>query len=653
MNGSQRCLSRAGLLPIVVVFLGLLASPGLAQYAATPLDDYVGTKEANPDYAVVGTTQTYGCTVYELNLHSQTWRDPSEVDPTDWYHQMFVYIPDGDPAQLKDTAMLWAGAGIRDGWPQTPSPYDAQLAVDSTSVVATVFAIPDNPVTFYPENETLIEDPLLARTFRRHLDSAPGDETWPALLPMVKGVARAMDTIEHLGGAEPDWDVNDFVISGHSKRGWTTWLTGAYEVKRADDAGEASRIAAIIPSCFEALNLGDQMAHQRASLLELPGEDSDLLMHGGYSSPLTPYVDEGIIQDLASARGQDLLASIDPYSYLDRLAEVPKAIAAGGQDQFFMTDSGQHYMNDLEGETHVMYRRDIGHSGVATRQLAEKYYKVLLSGVGLPEYDWIVQEDGSIRVTIADGDPLPDDVKLWAATKDNRDFRDTGFNDVTWVSQDLTLQDPGGDEHYLGMPVVPGTGAIAYLVEMTYGDLGGESITFATEIVVTRKGDYSNPAGLRPDGLITDADVDYWRDHVFTGDPQFDLTTTGAASGDPDYGLPDGVIDLDDMYYLIEAFVFWDDGTDDGRGQGTIVGDVNLDGVVDIADLSTMRTTFGQTDIGYAGGNLNADTIVDIADLTILRSTIGQSAQMVPEPGLIWLLVASVSAVLRKRAAPR
>ena len=52
------------------------------------------------------------------------------------------------------------------------------------------------------------------------------DPTWPALLPMVKSAVRAMDTVQkHLSSLDTGaLNIKHFVISGGSKRGWTTWM---------------------------------------------------------------------------------------------------------------------------------------------------------------------------------------------------------------------------------------------------------------------------------------------------------------------------------------------------------------------------------------------------------------------------------------------
>ena len=47
---------------------------------------------------------------------------------------------------------------------------------------------------------------------------------WLARLPMTKATVRAMDTLaDFLSGQQK---ITQFVVSGASKRGWTTWTAG-------------------------------------------------------------------------------------------------------------------------------------------------------------------------------------------------------------------------------------------------------------------------------------------------------------------------------------------------------------------------------------------------------------------------------------------
>jgi probable HAF family extracellular repeat protein len=92
-------------------------------------------------------------------------------------------------------------------------------------------------------------------------------------------------------------------------------------------------------------------------------------------------------------------------------------------------------------------------------------------------------------------------------------------------------------------------------------------------------------------------------------------------------------------------------GTIDGQTQGfllqqAIPGDANLDGRVDVNDLTIVLSHFGQTGANWSTGDFIGDGRVDVNDLTIVLSHFGQSlgssaAAMAPLPEPASLLLAA------------
>lgn len=111
-------------------------------------------------------------------------------------------------------------------------------------------------------------------------------------------------------------------------------------------------------------------------------------------------------------------------------------------------------------------------------------------------------------------------------------------------------------------------------------------------------------------GSLDAADLVLLEVAIAEGDANLDLT------GD------DAVTAADGAFWITELF-------------GTLRGDVNLDGSVDLLDLSLLASSFGGAG-GHAEGDLDFSGEVDLLDLSLLASDFGQSS--VPEPAGVAML---------------
>jgi PhoPQ-activated pathogenicity-related protein len=102
-------------------------------------------------------------------------------------------------------------------------------------------------VPFQPMFGDLHEDGLIAHTFVEYTKT--GDPTWPLLLPMVKSAVEAMNAAT--AQAQEHWgvEIDEFVVTGASKRGWTTWLSAAVD----------ERVKGIVPMVIDMLSLADHV----------------------------------------------------------------------------------------------------------------------------------------------------------------------------------------------------------------------------------------------------------------------------------------------------------------------------------------------------------------------------------------------------------
>jgi len=413
-------------------------APALAQAPAaarTALDRYVEAPDPSYRYDVAGTIPGNGYTASVLDMTSQTWRAPGEVDRTVWKHWLTIIRP----AEVKHrTAFLYITAGNNNSAaPRTVDENLARVATLTGSVVAELRMVPNQPLVFAGDKQPRSEDEIIAYTWDRFLKG--GDDQWPLRLPMTKAAVRAMDTVvSHCGGER--LAVDRFVVAGASKRGWTAWTTAAVD----------RRVAAVVPIVIDLLNIVPSFQHH-------------LAVYGYYAPAVADYEDMGLMTQFTTPRFRELMAIEEPYEYRQRLT-MPKFIVNATGDQFFLPDSWQFYFDRLPGGKSLRYVPNADHSlrGTDAWLSVLAWYHAFLNGTPLPQFSWQIDRDGAIRVRTQDA---PDEVLLWQATNPGaRDFRLSSIGEK-WTRTALKPQG-GGD--YVARVARPFRGYTAYLVELTF-----------------------------------------------------------------------------------------------------------------------------------------------------------------------------------------
>jgi PhoPQ-activated pathogenicity-related protein len=405
----------------------------------TALDDYIEKPDDSYRWEIHSNETKDGMTTIIVDMVSQTWRTKEDVDRTEWRHWLTLSIPE---TVESDTAMLFIGGGYNGEGPRSNKRTDA-IARATNSVVAMLGMVPNQRLMFHDDGVKRTEDDLIGYTWDQFLKT--GDPTWPARNPMVKSAVRAMDTItavmasEHGGGHQ----VDRFVVAGGSKRGWTTWLTGA-----VDD-----RVVAIIPIVIDVLNSKLSMKHHFAA-------------YGFWAPSVGNYVDHQIMARMDEPRIVDLFKLVDPYSYRHRLT-MPKLVLNAAGDQFFLPDSSKFYWDDLRGENYLRYvpNGDHGLDETDAQESIIAFYSLILQNRKPPQFVSTVSDNGTIRVLSHE---TPQEVRLWQANNpEARDFR----VETLGRKYTSTVIEPNSDGLYIAEAPQGNKGWTAYFVEMTY-DVG-------------------------------------------------------------------------------------------------------------------------------------------------------------------------------------
>src|SRR5438874_9481836 len=280
--------------------------------------DYVKIPDKEFRWEVKSKTVTPEGTVYDLHLVSQIWHG------IPWEHQLQVYLP----KDMKPGATMFL---FNQGGKATADSraFGMDLARKMGAPVAILYGIPNQPIF----GKT--EDALIAETFVKYLETK--DASWPLLFPMAKSLVRAMDALQAFAKQEWKVEVRWFVVSGGSKRGWTTWLTGACD----------ARVKAIGPLVIDTLNMQAQMDHQLKS-------------YGKYSVMIRDYTARGLVPMPKTEEAVKLWQMVDPYFYRDQLT-MPTLIVNGANDPYWTVDALNLYWDGLKSKKWVLYVPNAGH----------------------------------------------------------------------------------------------------------------------------------------------------------------------------------------------------------------------------------------------------------------------------------------------------
>ena len=420
--------------------------PALARAEApkppTDLVDYVAKDDKAFAWKKGNAIETPGGVAFELELTSQRWQNIT------WTHKVQVFVPKDVKPQA--TMVLWNQGGS----PNAASGLlGLEIAKKVGAPVAFLYGIPNQPLF-----DGKREDALIAETFVQYL--ATKDSSWPLLFPMVKSLIKAMDALQAFAKEEWKFDVTHFVVTGASKRGWTSWLTAATGDKR---------VKAIAPLVIDTLNMPVQMKNQVAAF-------------GKPSLMIKDYTERNLVPIPDSGEGQKLWKMVDPWVYRDQIA-VPKMIINGANDPYWPLDALNSYWDDLKGEKHMLYVPNAGHDlrevdKDGKKQLLPEralntlsaFCKCQIFGKTMPKSSvkYSATEDGKVSMQVFMEGTLKSQ-RVWFSECESRDFRK-----ARWTEKTLSSTSGGGAVQISG-PVsttltlkVPQSGFSAAFVETQF-----------------------------------------------------------------------------------------------------------------------------------------------------------------------------------------
>ena len=358
-----------------------------------------------------------GVRIREYELQSQLWQG------IPWSHRLSILLPpQWDREQL---AFLFVTGSFEGGM----SPEALTLFAQSISApVAILYDVPNQPLF-----EGLSEDALVAYSFVQYLNT--GDPTWPLLFPMVRSVLIAMQSLSEILGSGLRFR---YVVSGASKRGWTTWLAGAAD----------RRVAGIVPIVYNNLNIPAQMQRQVDSW-------------DRHSDEISDYVESGLVDRIRTDEGRRVVEMVDPYSYRS-LLEIPKLLVHGTNDRYWAQDAASLYFEDVPPPKHTLYVPNAGHSLLDRAEAwyaAAALFDTVRDGSCLPEIETAFSGHNWECYMRTRSDATPIAARAWLAVSESSDLRDS-----TWMPYPLVSE---GD--WLAFTTrIPRRGHLALFAELDF-----------------------------------------------------------------------------------------------------------------------------------------------------------------------------------------
>ncbi|MCA9060256.1 MAG: hypothetical protein KDA85_17225, partial [Planctomycetaceae bacterium] len=395
---------------------------------------YVNRPEPDFQWKVVERQEDAGGKVVHLHVTSQRWHDVL------WEHAVEIVEPPQMTAP-KHALLFVTGGSQPPRLAQQKSIVMARLLANIAGMrVVVLHQVPNQPLF-----DNRFEDDAITETWLRYLQD--GDTTWPLLFPMVKSAVRTMDAVQQLSEKEFAEPIGSFIITGASKRGWTSWLTPVVD----------TRIVGTAPVVIDVLNFRAQMKHQQESW-------------GHYSEQIIDYTSKGlIVEGEENEREKQLRLMMDPYTYRAQLT-LPKLLVNGVNDPYWVVDAQKLYWHDLHGSKSTLFLPNADHDLNDQRDRAlttiAVFARRLAAGREMPVLDWQFARDGRTITAEMSGSEMPLQAVLWYGYSDNLDFRKSEFHQMTMA--------PGADgQQWRGVLTVPENAhAAAVYAEFTFLEQG-------------------------------------------------------------------------------------------------------------------------------------------------------------------------------------
>ena len=382
---------------LILIYFGLNYT-FLSNNSYDSMQDYIESTKNEFSYEIEDIIYEKEWTGFHIKMISGEWLDKKKVDDVEWSHYVDIVIP---KETQTETGIMFIDGGVKDENYFRLDSTSVGYALKTKSIIVNLNNIPVQPINLLAsDQENFVEDDLIAYAWSQFLERGAKKEDieWLPRLPMTRAVVRSMDLAQEIV-AQNNKKLNDFVVSGASKRGWTAWTTAA-----VDD-----RVVGVAPIVIDMLNL-------------VPSFENHYRSYGEFSYAVQEYVNYNIQDWMGTDEFEVLMSYIEPYAFKEKFT-MPKYIINAGSDEFFSTDSWRFYYNELPENKLIRYVPNKNHSlngRYLNDDLISFFYRII-NDIDLPTLNWTLIDDNLEVYLDYDGEYL---VSIWRAlNKDGRDFR--------------------------------------------------------------------------------------------------------------------------------------------------------------------------------------------------------------------------------------
>ncbi|ECI0188450.1 PhoPQ-regulated protein [Salmonella enterica subsp. enterica serovar Typhimurium] len=399
------------------------------------------------DYSLLEKKQRPGVMLQRFNLNSQTWSPQGVVSPERWQNGGDIYIPDS--AREKNALVVINNGSNNNGsgTPVAPTNFNeeelSRIAIATRTVVISVSNVPNQVLSYQGVTTPLGEDNSVAYSWKLFIGDTHKYQDASLHIPMAASVSQAF----RLAKKElTQQNINKFIVTGASKRGWAAWLTALSD----PDVG------AVVPFAMDLLNTQKSLEHMYQSY----GKNWPVAFY--------PYYNQGIDQQVGTDKFARLMRLEDPLTYLntdmgDRL-KIDKYIINASGDDFYVPDNSHFYYGLLPGSKSLRVVPNSTHNGILSvaEQSLITFVNRFQEKQKLPEITENVQSRGDgKKELVVNFSEKPVAILQWTARNPAaRDFRyacDIKYNSVpvslatgdNTLSISLTTPDSGWQATYI------------------------------------------------------------------------------------------------------------------------------------------------------------------------------------------------------------